>query len=210
MRSYRQKNLEVFSRLGVCKKFPSKTILEASGKPKAYVYLLLHGTVRQYFIAPEGTEKTLLLLSRGDLFGEITGLQQDCDQVFTQSLSPVSVCQIPIKDFITLLQKDSSVSYAINQMLSYKFRILMAQLQDSSFCDAGERLKNLLLRLSAQQGIPTKYGIQIPCRYTHEELAGMISSTRSTVSRKMKLLQEEGFLTVRNRCLYIHPPAKIE
>ena len=55
-----------------------------------------------------------------------------------------------------------------------------------------------------------KYGIQIPYRYTHEELAGMISSTRSTVSRKMKLLQEEGFLTVRKRCLYIHPPAKIE
>ncbi len=208
MKSYRQKNLEAFSSLGIQKDFPSKTILEVSGRPKSYVYLLLHGHVRQYFIAPEGTEKTLLLLSRGDLFGEITCLQQDHDQVFTQALSSVSVCQIPVKDFIALLQNDSSISYAVNQMLSYKFRILMAQLQDSSFCDAGERLKNLLLRLSAQQGRKTEYGIQIPCRYTHEELAGMISSTRSTVSRKMKFLREEGFLTIRGRYLYIHPPAE--
>ena len=103
MKSYRQKNLEAFSSLGIQKDFPSKTILEVSGRPKSYVYLLLHGHVRQYFIAPEGTEKTLLLLSRGDLFGEITCLQQDHDQVFTQALSSVSVCQIPVKDFIALL-----------------------------------------------------------------------------------------------------------
>ena len=79
----------------------------------------------------------------------------------------------------------------------------MAQIQDSSFCNTEERLRNLLMRLSVQQGVETPDGIRIAQKFTHEELAGMIASTRSTVSRKMKLLVESGFIKIKGKHIYL-------
>lgn len=86
-------------------------------------------------------------------------------------------------------------------MISNKLRFLMAQIQDSSFCNAEDRLKNLLIRLALQNGEKVSNGIRINHSFTHEELAGMISSTRSTVTRKIKSLEEKGIIEIRENII---------
>ncbi len=79
----------------------------------------------------------------------------------------------------------------------------MAQVQDSSFCDTVYKLKNLLIRLSYQHGAEVPGGTRIIPRFTHEDLARMISSTRSTVTKKMKVLEKEGFIEVANHFIIL-------
>ncbi len=63
-----------------------------------------------------------------------------------------------------------------------------------------ERLRQILLLLKQEVGIPVEGGTRLTVRLTHQHLASAISSTRVTVTRAMKLLQDEGWLKIdRNR-----------
>lgn len=199
---YRQCNFKYFGEYGKKEDYPAKYMIGCGGAYAEYVYLILNGRIRQYFVNSKGMEKTLLLLSKGDMFGEVTALQRDMDQVATQALTGVTVRKIPIAYFEKELKAHSELSFSTALMLTHKIRILMSQIQDASFCNTEERLKNLLIRLSVQQGVPTTDGIRLPRKYTHEELAHMISSTRSTVSRIMKCLIQEDFIRIIDRYIY--------
>lgn len=194
--TYRKELLDFFSGKGTTFVFRKKTIIEHGGKPVNYIYLIKKGIVQQYFLDRDGNIKTLLILARGDLFGEITLFQQDNDLVTTQAHENVEVEKIPVDLFLNLLKKNPEIYYYIALMLSNKTRIFMAQIKDASFCDSTQKLKNLLVRLSYQLGEDMAGGIKIIPRFTHEDLARMISSTRSNITKKMKLLENEGFIEI--------------
>lgn len=200
---FRKYHLQFFGKAGVREEFPRKTVIMTEDRHGKYVHLIVSGRVRQYFINHDGAERAILLLSEGDLFGEVTAFRMDMDQVITETLTPVTVRRMQVDDFFKMLNCSDKIVFSFSLMFSNKMRIMMAQIQDSSFCTVEERLKNLLLRLSVQQGVPTPDGILIPHKYSQEEIAGMISSSRSTVSRKMKLLAEEEFIFIKDKYIYL-------
>lgn len=194
---------DFFSGKGTTFVFHKKTIIENGGKPVDSVYLVKKGIIQQYFLDRNGNTKILLILTRGDLFGEITLFQQDNDLVITQAHGDVEVEKIPADLFSSLLVKNPEVYYYIALMLSNKTRIIMAQVKDASFCDSTQKLKNLLTRLSYQHGESVAGGTRIIHRFTHEDLASMISSTRSNITKKMKVLEDEGFIEIRNHHIIV-------
>ena len=201
--TYRKALFDFFLGKGATFVFQKKTILEYGGKPVNYVYLIKKGVIHQYFLDHSGDIKTLLILTKGDLFGEITLFQQDKDLVITQAHADVEVEKIPGDLFLSLLEESPKIYYYICLMLSNKARIFMAQIEDSSFCDTAHKLKNLLTRLSYQHGEDVIGGTKIIHRFTHDDLASMISSTRSTVTKKMKALESEGFIKILNHYIIV-------
>ncbi|NCB30174.1 MAG: Crp/Fnr family transcriptional regulator [Clostridia bacterium] len=201
--TYRNALYGFFEGKGVPLFFKKDSVIEFGGKPASYVYLIKEGVVKQCFLDHSGNSKTLLLLTKGDLFGEITLLQQNIDLVITEAHSDVEVERMPADLFLQITEYEPRIYYYISLMLSSKARIFMAQVQDSSFEDTMHKLKNLLWRLSCQLGTPVPGGIKIVPRFTHEDLARMISSTRSTVTKKMRVLETERFLEVSSRHIII-------
>ncbi|MDJ1175672.1 Crp/Fnr family transcriptional regulator [Roseofilum capinflatum] len=61
-----------------------------------------------------------------------------------------------------------------------------------------ERLEQLLLLLAQEMGQPTKdgQGIRLPVKLTHQNLANTIGTTRVTVTRLMKELRQDDWLTL--------------
>ena len=200
---YREKLFNFFVSSGTEVTIKKKNIIEFAGKPSKYVYLIKKGFVQQYFLDPSGNTKTLLLLTKGDLFGEITLFQADKDLVITQAFDNVVLEKIPSDTFLRLTDQNPEIYKYISLMLSNKTRIIMAQIHDSAFCSAEDRLKNLLLRLSQQHGEKVKDGTKIIYKFTHEDLARMLSSTRSTVTKKLKQLEEKGIIKTENHYIII-------
>jgi len=207
--TYRNELFHFFAGKGTPMVFKKKTIIEFGGKPADHVYLIKKGVVQQYFLDHSGDTKILLLLTKGDLFGEITLFQRDKDLVLTQAHSDVEVNKLPADLFLDLAEKNPKIYFYISLMLSNKARIFMAQVQDSSFCDTIYKLKNLLIRLSYQHGADVPGGTRIIPRFTHDDLARMISSTRSTVSKKMKILEDDGFIEVSNHHIIVKDKLKL-
>ncbi|SHJ76758.1 cAMP-binding domain of CRP or a regulatory subunit of cAMP-dependent protein kinases [Dethiosulfatibacter aminovorans DSM 17477] len=194
--TYRKEIYKCFYDKGKTLNFKKNSTIDNSHSVSKYVYLVKSGCIKQSIIDYDGYERTLLLLKKGDLFGEITYFCGDDNKVITNSFTNSEIEEIPISVFDEIISQHSSVNYYINLMISNKFRILLAQLQDSSFRNVEERLINLLIRLSYQHGEETNNGIKITHQFTHEDLAQMISSTRSTVSRKLKILEKKGIIEI--------------
>lgn len=201
--SYRESLLYHFKDKGEIIRYNTYSFIEFEHKKLYYVYLIIDGKVKQYFIDYSGAEKTILLLSSGDMFGEITMIQEDYNLVITETLSPTTVCKINKDTFYSVLQNNPAVYNDILLMVTTKFRILMAQIYDFTFYNVKNRLYFLLQRLAIQQGTQVNNGTQIDLKLTHQELATMIGSTRSTVTRMLNELEEEGKIQRYNSSIII-------
>ncbi|MHB1406716.1 MAG: Crp/Fnr family transcriptional regulator [Desulfitobacteriaceae bacterium] len=200
---YREKLLKAFSLSGTRLSFSARVLVESGYRKLNYVCIILSGRVKQYFIDPEGAKRTILILSRGDIFGEITLLQDDFDWVLTETLESTEVLRIDGETFFTVLKTDPDVGKELLRMVSTKFRILMAEIHDMTFYSTRERLAELLKRLSKQHGIRTEQGVEINLKLTHEEIAAMIGSSRATVTRMLEDLEQEGFIKRRGKHLIL-------
>ena len=59
-----------------------------------------------------------------------------------------------------------------------------------------DRLRQLILLLQQEMGQVTATGIQLTVKFTHQQLASMIGSTRVTVTRLLNELKEEEGMTI--------------
>lgn len=199
----RKKMYDLFNQYGTSVSHKNKSVIAQGGSPPDYVYLIKSGCVSQSFIDPEGNLKTILILLKGDIFGEITLLHNDTDMVITQTFEHTVLSKISSEVFLSVLKDNPEYYYYMSVLISNKFKILMAQLHDSSFLDVSLRLRNLLERLAVQIGIPCEEGIKINMRFTHENLAYMINSTRSTVTKKLAELEEQDFISFKNKYIIV-------
>lgn len=73
-----------------------------------------------------------------------------------------------------------------------------------------DRLQALLLLLKKELGQTTPEGVQIGVRFTHQQLANLVGTSRATVTRLITFLRKEGWLSIdQNRHLVIHDSAVI-
>jgi CRP-like cAMP-binding protein len=94
------------------------------------------------------------------------------------------------------LEQSPQLDHGILQHLNRRLQHTEALLALVSNKRVEERLRQILLLLKQEVGIPVDGGTRLTIRFTHQHLASAISSTRVTVTRAMKLLQDEGWLKV--------------
>lgn len=189
--SYKNNFLKYFSDIGVQCKYKAQDIIEEGNSKLDYIYYIEYGIVKQSFLYSDGKEKTIFILSTGDLIGEITSIQGDSEMVFTQAESNCSLRKIDRSTFFKLIEENPDLNKDIMIMLTTKLRILMFQLHDFTYYNTKANLLNLLIRLSIQHGEPYEDGTLILLNLTHEKIANMINSTRSTVTKLINELEEE-------------------
>lgn len=192
--SYKDSLLEFFSAEGVQCKFKSEDIIEEINSDLNYVYYIEYGIVKQSFLYSNGKEKTIFVLSTGDLFGEITLIQGDSEMVFAQAETNCSLRKIEKERFFQLIERNLNLNRDIMTMLTTKLRILMYQLHDSAYYNTKSNLLNLLIRLSIQHGESYEDGTLILLNLTHEKIANMINSTRSTITKLINELENENLI----------------
>lgn len=200
---YRELILKNFIQKGQIIHFERKKIIEPGYKMIDCVYLILKGRVRQYFLDSCGYEKTILILSTGDMFGEITLFQEDFDRVLTETMEGTVVARISEKEFFSTLENYPRLYDPILKMVTTKFRILMDQIYDASYYSTRDKLINLLKRLAMQNGEKVEYGIKINIKLTHYDIAIMIGTTRETITKLLPSLKRDKIIDIKDKYIIV-------
>jgi CRP/FNR family transcriptional regulator, cyclic AMP receptor protein len=168
------------------------------------LYAVKEGRVQLYVALPNDGEFTLSVVEEGSIFGEIalTGDQLG-EEVSARALVPSLVCALKAEDVQQLIENNPRVGLAMVRMLSERLREAEARLAELAHREVPARLSNLILKLSATEGIMTREGIRIPTPYTHRQLGTMIGAKREAVTRAMIGLREEGAVEVVGRRIYL-------
>ena len=167
------------------------------------LYVLKEGRVQLYVEIPEGGEVTLSVVEGGSIFGELAlgGLRSG--EVYARALVPSLVCSLKTEGVQQLIERNPQVGIAMVRLLSERLREAEVRLAELAYQQLPARLANLILRLSATEGIMGREGITIPTPHTHRQLSTMIGANREAVTRAMTKLREEGAVEVVDRRIHL-------
>jgi len=195
---------ELMSDLGTKRAYAPGEVIHLEDVPPNSVYLILEGKVKHVFCDYTGVEKTILILKKGEIFGEVTYFQNDRNMVITRAAERCEVAEIDARTFSELLGKHPELYPALVRLLTKKLRIVMHQVQDLAFRPVQVRVVKLLLRLAEQHGVwNNANAVLVELKVTHQELANMVGAYRSTVTRVINRLRASGLIELREKKVYI-------
>jgi CRP/FNR family transcriptional regulator, cyclic AMP receptor protein len=160
------------------------------------LFIIIEGLVKITKLNEDGREKILATLGEGEFFGELALVDGAPRSATVQAKSACVMYSLARNEFMNLLKQAPEVCLSIITVLAQRLREANIQIEDMTFKDARSKLLSLLGELASKYGGPVTDNnkVRLLHKFTHQELADMISSSRETVSRLMGNLLEEGLI----------------
>lgn len=158
------------------------------------VFLIQSGRVCLSTSHPKGAEKHHIIAERGSLLGSCALLRKDMHSVTATAVSDCMVYRISSQEFLSAIRTFPGVSMHFAGFLAEMDLTLIEHLYVQSFARPHSRVIVSLINMARQHGSRTNHGIRIGVKFTHEELANLINTSRVTVSNIFADLTQRGLV----------------
>jgi CRP-like cAMP-binding protein len=166
-----------------------------------HLHLVLSGRIRLFHRAPNGHEVTAALLGPGHLVGacDIGGTVVGVDGLWAEAVDRSLVCTVPAPALAELLARHPITFARLVRALVERVRAVDQRLQRLTVGSVRARLASALLDLvrdggAADRGGGVRWVGRLP---THRELSHQIGTSRETVTRALREMEQEGLLRRR-------------
>lgn len=186
------------------KSYAKGALIFVQGQPSKSVYLLTKGKVKLSTCSPVGKVMIVQIAGPGDILGLSSALCGAEHETSAEVLETCHVECVKTSDFLKFLRISSEACLIAAKQLSSNYQkahrqICALGLSDSVF----DRVAKLFLSWSGDES-NNGHVVRIDNFFTHEEIAGMIGSSRETVTRTLKALRERELVTIKGREAVIH------
>jgi CRP/FNR family transcriptional regulator, nitrogen oxide reductase regulator len=185
--------------------FSRESVVTHQGDPADRLYLLLRGSARFFFLAPDGNKIYLHWLAPGEIFGAASLLTEAANFVVSTEVGANTDALVWHKNVIRSVVQtyprllENVLSLACDYLMWYVATHL--SLVSHS---ARERLAHVLVSLAEGIGHKGPSGVRI--EITNEQLANTANVTLFTASRTLSDFQREGaIIKTRGKVQIIHP-----
>lgn len=182
--------------------FQKGEIITTPTKEIDYVYLITKGNAHIYHIHPDGKECVLVLLSSGDFIDVLHVFTEKESLLFSRALTEVTVVPVAVKDIRQLITKTPELAMSLLTYLTHRLQETTEILEHVAYGKVEDRLLFLLRKL-ADSTKEEQNWLPLPKYLTHKDIAGMIASTRETVTFLINKLMNQGLLRQDNHGLWI-------
>ena len=169
------------------------------------VYFLLSGKASIYKMNEFGERKVIFILNEGEIINEVF-LSDVTSTVTCEAFEKSTIIKFSKKDFIDIMENDFNLVKNIIQVLEHRDRRLCRQLINSTYIKIEKKLAAKLYRLNREFGVKKGqwYFLDVP-GVTVTYLADMLGCKRETLSRAMKILQNDNLVKIEGKKIYIKP-----
>ena len=172
-------------------------VLFAEGEPARGVYILRSGRATVSISSSEGRVVMLRLAQPGDMLGVNSVLQDSFYDTTVRTLGPCRTEFIARAELIEVVKQNRAGAEVMLTMLSRELAELTERAKSLLLPQTVRgRLAKLLLELSNSANSGTTHVAQLDRRFTHEEIAQMICSSRETVTRLLATLSREKVIRI--------------
>lgn len=173
-------------------RFRKGEILQAEGAASEVVRTIKLGTVMLTRCGPDRVLRPVALVGRGHLLG-LMGLLDQTTQVGAQALSPGRICDVPTEAMRNALCKDPELQNTLHHQIGATIARLADWGQTMRLRGLNKQLVATLLLLAHEQGSRM---VRIP---SHVALSELLRTTRESVARTLRQLEEQGHLQRNDR-----------
>jgi CRP/FNR family cyclic AMP-dependent transcriptional regulator len=197
-----EESLRRLERVVEQRQYRRRQVVHFADQPGDYLYLLCSGRVKVARVSDQGREVTLYLVEPAQLFGEESLSENGMPYgVMAETLEDSLVCAFRRSDFLDAFRDAPAASLELVRVVNERRAMAESKIADLVFLDVPKRLAKLLLRLY-DRAERRDDGL-IPSKYTHQELANLIGSTRETTTLVLNEFRRQGAIDFLGRKIVI-------
>ena len=167
-------------------------------------FVIAEGSVKITRLSDDGREVILAMLGESDFFGEMSLLDGAGRSANVVALESSEVLTLARNDFLEILEEYPKISISFLEELTQRIRKSDQQIESLSLNDVEQRIGITLIRLAEELGSIKRGTVKINNLPYQQDIANMAGTSRETVSRTFKLLEEKGLVAREGRKLTIH------
>jgi CRP-like cAMP-binding protein len=198
---YDKKVAELFGG-GRERKYPKNQLIHYQGDPLSQTYMVKNGFAKAYTILDSGDTRTILLLSRGDIFplafSETMQWSSYKIRYFYQSLTDIELMITPSDSLERKLREDPEAMNVYMTYLAASNEAVLSQLEvmkNKKAIDKVALLLPYLVEKAGKQVRPDVYELQL--KLSHQEIADLSGVTRETTTTLIKQLEKDKIIDQR-------------
>ncbi len=180
--------------------FGGGDVLFREGEPGAEAYLIQEGRVR-LIKRVRGSERSLMVLKAGELFGESALLDGSVRSCTAIALTAGSMLALDPPTFQAYLARDAGVSGRVIQQLVRRLRDAEDQIEIMMLADTQSKVVSALLKLAQQARGDGSGGASFSM--SPMELSTRVGLDVDTVKRAVQQLREGSYLRVNDERLEV-------
>ena len=173
--------------------------LFAEGEPAHGMFVIMHGLVKIFQLAPDGREAVLHLIHPGQTCTEAAVLQRASYPAHGLAMSETRALYIPAQTLLRTISSNPDLALRMLAGLSNRLREFTRMLGEQQRGTAVARLAVWLLHNADAAGTPDIVRLDV----SRETLGNMLGLTRETLSRALSRLRETGVIAVQGREIHL-------
>jgi len=175
-------------------------IIFSPGDRVDYLFVVNKGKVKLSKISAMGKEQILKILEVGDFAGELALFKDTVLTNFAEAMEKTEICIIKKQKIHEIIMERPEI--ALKFLEKYTERIHRSEdlIEQIGLREVEQRIANYLVSEVEKNNISIKnkeYIINLPV--TKSVLASMLGTSKETLSRKLSLLQDEGFIRLEGQ-----------
>lgn len=211
-----RESMKAFDAVRIANSYSSGSMLFIEGQPANGVYMLCHGEVKLYTCSRDGKVVILHVARAGELLGLSSVIAGGNYEVSAEVIEPCQVNYVGRTDFLRLLNNNPDIAMSTVRQLAIRYNDTCSQIRSFVLANSvADKLAKLMLDWCDTMAIGTGNGngagpIRVKMRFTHEEMAEMIGTSRETITRLLKDFRERQIISLKGADLYIHSKKGLE
>ena len=166
-------------------------------------FLISKGTVKITRMSDDGREVILAILGEGDFFGEMALLDGEGRSANVVALEDAEVLTLQRSDFLDILERFPKIAIHLLKELTTRIRHSDQQIESLSLSGAEQRIALVLIRLAEEMGQIKSGTVTIEHIPYQQDIANMAGTSRETVSRVYKMLEDKNHIVREGKTLKI-------
>ena len=176
------------------------------------LYTIKSGTLKIVRVDMEGNETVKEVLRSGDLFGQYTfdEMTDESQDEFAVAISDkVVICSFKIDDFEEILNKNPQLAVRYTKLVGFKIKRITNSYSNLMFKDVKTRFALFLKDWAMREGKGADKDITVKNYLTHNDIAGLICSTRQTVTLLFNEFKNAGLIDYDRSEIIVHDVKKL-
>ena len=207
-------NIEVFKDIKESSKVELKKILKERQLPIKEilfnerdivdkVYFLKSGKISIFKMNENGERKIIFILRSGEIINEISFDNTKSTTIGCEAFDKAIILECKVKDFIKVMEADFTLTKNILISTQNRNRRLYRQLKNSISIRIDKKLAAKLYRIGKEFGVCKGEWTLLNVNLTITYIADMLGCKRESLSRAMKILQDEKLVKIEGKKVYI-------
>jgi CRP/FNR family transcriptional regulator, cyclic AMP receptor protein len=187
------------------KRFEARHMVVQQSDPGGELFVIIAGFLKVISAGADGRDTALGIMGPGEVFGEVSVLDGGPRSATVCALEHCELLAIRREPLLRFLESSPKTSIQLLKVLTGWLRRLTERSEDIAFLRVGDRLAKRLAGLADKYGAKQPDGtIRIPFKLSQQEIGELVSATRESANKQIKVWEQAGLLSQQGGYLIVH------